>query len=354
MKLIVAIACFYLGGVQAQELVRPEKWNDKEIASLKPSERTGYQDSKFIFDDNSGFPKEDKQLLMAFSRSSGKMLDAITVPHSSSGNVFYPKHCKIKNQDLSFGVGFFGRDGEFSATAAYSFNKAQSKFILQNPKDLNCSLDCSDESMKSYMFCQAKLPCEQQEDEGLTDHCTRTYKCPPQKAPTDPTVGIMLYGNQINAIVSLRGGQMIRQEESIFSEVKEVWAGKAAKRLKNVSYNVYFDFAETGTCGYEYKFEPALEKESLYISTDLNLKLKIRTPTKQDQALFGKTYPICPTKECDFEKFPKHHKLVVVSDLNGDGNEEYWHQYADSPRLYYRASIYEKKTKEWKTLANWP
>ncbi len=125
--------------------------------------------------------------LVAYSRKSDEILDAVTL-RNTDASLYGPETCKIAGKSIPIGFGKFDDDGEFHATSAYEFDEGKSQFkAVTDLSSLKCKIDCK--LARFYGFCQSKLPCNEQDELWMSEHCVRTYMCPPATStPNEKTL----------------------------------------------------------------------------------------------------------------------------------------------------------------------
>lgn len=198
-----------------------------------------------------------------------------------------------------------------------------------------------------------EVPCEQQRDEELTAHCTRTYKCPPTPLVSDATIiGLLQDGELVGVVALKKNSQFIRAEESSIAELKQVFVG-AKSTIAKVTYDVSFDGVETDRCYFSYTFNPPLPKTLFSIFTnvaDSKLNFEIKPPLDSDLKVFGKTHKLCKKGKCSGDDEWNLNRVRAVTDFNKNGAKEYWYDFADGYRTHYRGEEYDSKKDKWDTI----
>ena len=293
---------------------------------------------------------EDSSLnLVAYSRKSDEILDVITL-RDADGSLYGPKTCKIDGKSIPIGFGKFDDDGEFHATSAFEFDERESQFKdVTDLSSLKCKIDCK--VARFYGLCQSKLPCDEQDESWISDHCVRTYKCPPAKsAPSEKTlVGLLNDGRIVASIAVDKDGEFAQATPKSFSALKEVYFG-SGKRPAKVTYQVSYDGVESERCYFTYKFDPEQPDKGLSVMlshADSEVDPSVHRPTQGEIDHFGKTHPLCKKEDCGGDEDWNLNTLYAITDLNRDDQREYWYFFADGYRFWYRAEENDAEKNLW-------
>jgi hypothetical protein len=297
------------------------------------------------------FGSSDKSILnlVAYSMKTDEILDAVTL-QDADGSLYGPDACKIVGKSIPIGFGKFDDDGEFHAKSAYEFDEGESQFKSVTDLDsLKCKIDCN--VARFYGFCQSKLPCNEQDEMWLSEHCVRTYKCPPAvSAPNDKTlVGILDGGRIVASIAVDKDGKFTKAAPRSFSALKEVYFG-SGKKPAEVTYQVSYDGVESERCYFRYEFDPRQPDKGLSVLLSLedsNVDPAVHRPTQEETDHFGRTHALCKKEDCGGAEDWNLNTLYALTDLNRNGQLEYWYFFANGYRFWYRAEENDAEINIW-------
>ena len=287
--------------------------------------------------------------LVAYSRKSDEILDAVTL-RNADGTLYGPETCKIAGKSIPIGFGMFDDDGKFHATSAYEFDEVKSQFKeVTDLSSLKCKIDCN--VARFYGFCQSKLPCNEQDELWMSEHCVRTYMCPPATStPNEKTlVGILNDGRIVASIAVDKDGEFTQAAPKSFSALKEVYLGRG-KRPAKVTYQVSYDGVESDRCYFTYEFDPRQPDKGLSVIlslADSDVDPSVHRPTQEETNHFGKTHALCKKKNCGGHEDWDLNTLYALTDLNRNGQWEYWYFFANGYRFWYRAEENDAKLNLW-------
>lgn len=201
---------------------------------------------------------------------------------------------------------------------------------------------------------QGKEDCANQVPPEVSDHCVRTFFCPPaKKLPENVTAIAMVQDtNLIGTLGVKKDGSFTSLPDNALTAAKQVYLADA-KEASELTYTVSGNDVESDRCYFSYVAKGMKRSKPELIMTEKNDKidLSIRTPKADEIALFGKTHKLCKKKECNEDADWGFTTVIAITDMNRNGDKEFWFSWVDGYRVWYKAEEYSVQKKKWMKIA---
>jgi hypothetical protein len=344
------IACLLTLSQFAHGLDKAPDFVGKDMAAQKWSSKKVIH-SKAGVELVEAFGAVGKRYLLAYSKKDQKILDALSVSDPTL-NIYGSRNCSDVGAAPVVGIGVFDETGKMEKTAGLMFDTHQGSFKdLADLSQLNCKLHCKSAPDTFYRYCQWQLPCSKQNESDLSPKCVKE-RCPlATKSPRGVTVVGLLRDGSVFGVVGIdkKSRTFSKLQPQAISAFNEIYDAEA-KQTRKLTVTAAFDGIESDRCYYSYDIEGLKGTKGMGLivgPASTEYSGAVHGPTAEETAIFSKTHKMCEKTDCgDVDDWNKN-TLIAVTDLNQNGKSEYWFQFADGFRWWYRAEEYNAQTKTW-------